>query len=59
MDFCPNCGCKRFEGACVNCHEETYIFQQHLEDPCCELSDEFMDKVRRQKREIERERSCS
>ena len=51
-DTCPNCGSKVYSGACVNCHEETYIYQQHLEEPSCELSDEFIKLVATQQAEI-------
>lgn len=29
--YCEDCGCKVFNGHCVNCHEETYIAQQYVE----------------------------
>lgn len=53
MSSCPDCGCKMYNGACVNCHEETYIYQQHLEEPCCALSDKFLEAVEIQKGQIE------
>ena len=26
---CEDCGCKTYNGACVNCHEEIYIEEQY------------------------------
>ena len=54
MGYCPDCGCKSYGGACTNCHEEIYIMQQHLEDPCCKLSDKFIKTVERQREEIDK-----
>lgn len=52
---CPNCGCKMYNGHCVNCHEETYIFEQYQEIDDDEfdeaLSDEFVNKIIEQERE--------
>ena len=52
---CPNCGCKMYNGHCVNCHEETYIFQQYQEIEDDEwdeaLSDEFVNKIIAQEKE--------
>ena len=52
---CINCGCKVYNGHCVNCHEETYIFQQYQEIEDDEwdeaLSDEFVDKIIAQEKE--------
>ena len=46
---CPDCGCKVYNGRCVNCDEESYIYEQDqwCEDPT-EHSKEFMDKVNEQ-----------
>jgi len=57
MDCCPDCGCGQYNGACVNCHEETYIMRQHIEEPCCRLSDEFIETVERQKNDIDQRQS--
>ena len=29
MPYCENCGCKEYNGACVNCHEAVYIEEQY------------------------------
>ena len=54
MATCPDCGCKMYNGHCVNCHEETYIYEQNQqnEQPIA-FSDEFIDKVNQQKEEAE------
>ena len=31
MSHCDNCGCRVYSGACVNCHEATYIEQQYVD----------------------------
>lgn len=31
MNYCENCGCKVYNGACTNCHEELYILDQYAE----------------------------
>jgi len=49
MTYCEDCGCKVFNGHCVNCHEEIYIAEQHFElGTWSECSDEFKDKVMEQ-----------
>lgn len=30
-NYCENCGCKVYDGHCVNCHEEIYIERQYQE----------------------------
>lgn len=46
MSYCENCGCKSYDGACTNCHEELYIAEQHYElGTWEECSDEFKQKV--------------
>jgi len=44
-----------YNGHCVNCHEETYIFQQYQEIEDDEwdeaLSDEFVNKIIAQEKE--------
>ena len=55
MGYCPDCGCKSYNGACTNCHEELYIIDQYyemegeLEYP---LSDEFVEKVELQRADV-------
>ena len=49
MTYCEDCGCKVFNGHCVNCHEEVYIYEQNqTNDELVSFSDEFMDKVKEQ-----------
>ena len=31
MSYCPDCGCKMYNGVCTNCHEEMYIAEQYNE----------------------------
>ena len=51
-DYCSDCGCKAFNGHCVNCHEESFIFDQNDEnDEPIEFSANFLNKVRKQDRE--------
>jgi hypothetical protein len=54
---CPDCGCKVYNGHCVNCHEETFIAEQNasLPEPCS-MSNEFWDKVRVQEKEARERR---
>lgn len=53
MNYCPDCGCKMYGGACTNCHEETYIAEQHYEQGTYnECSDKFKLTVERQAAEI-------
>lgn len=44
--YCENCGCRVYNGKCVNCHEETYIYEQNEanDEQIC-FSEEFMKKV--------------
>jgi len=52
-DYCVNCGSKEFGGACVNCHEETYIMETNDRDENpVEFSKGFHDKVNEQSVEI-------
>lgn len=55
MTTCPDCGCKMYNGHCVNCHEETYIYEQNQQAETIEemiaFSDEFIDKVKEQAEE--------
>lgn len=49
---CENCGCKMYGGACVNCHEETLIFEQWQDVEDSECSQEFVDEVQKQLKQI-------
>lgn len=52
-NICEDCGCKVYNGACVNCHEEIYIADQHLElGTYGEVSEEFKRKVEHQYGEV-------
>lgn len=31
MGYCPDCGCRMYNGACTNCHEEIYIEEQYYD----------------------------
>ena len=31
MKHCENCGCKVYKNGCVNCNEESYIYDQYIE----------------------------
>lgn len=44
-EYCKDCGCKIYGGHCVNCHEETFIYEQYRELNMPNPSEEFMDKV--------------
>lgn len=51
MGYCPDCGCKMYNGACVNCHEEVYIRDQY-EELGMPMSKEFEKKVEEKEREV-------
>lgn len=52
---CENCGCKVYNGHCVNCHEETYIAEQNAgNDEPCAMSQEFWNEVHRQEQEAKK-----
>lgn len=44
MSYCPDCGCKMYNGVCTNCHEEM-IIEQELYAFDIPISDEFNDKL--------------
>lgn len=44
-NYCEDCGCKVYDGHCVNCHEEFHIYNQYVKQGLPEPSKEFMDKV--------------
>lgn len=56
---CPDCGCKVYNGACVNCHEETFILDQYIEQGMDPPSNEFLDKVEAQREDIKRRKKLS
>ena len=50
--YCPDCGCKVYNGHCVNCHEETYIYEQNQQnDEMISFSDGFLAKVKQQEKD--------
>ena len=55
MDSCNDCGCRKYNGACTNCHEEIYIAQQYYEngDPLPPENTEFTKRLRKAEREIQ------
>ena len=48
--YCENCGCRMYGGICSNCQEELYIFENQSADIDFPLSDEFMQKVKEQRK---------
>jgi len=54
VSYCEDCGCKVFNGHCVNCHEELYIQDQYIEQgiPLPANDTEFMRRVREQEMQI-------
>lgn len=56
MSYCENCGCKVYGGHCVNCHEETFIFEQAQDLDDVTFSKEFLDKVNEQEQEAKRQK---
>jgi len=52
--YCDDCGCRVYNGHCVNCHEETYIAEQNYQnDEQIAFSEEFKEKLAIQKVEAE------
>ena len=52
---CVNCGCKVYNGHCVNCHEETYIAEQSWQnDEPTSFSQEFQNKLKEQAKEAKK-----
>ena len=50
--YCEDCGCRVYNGHCVNCHEETYIAEQNAgNDEMIAFSPEFKEKLESQKEE--------
>lgn len=45
---CPDCGTKYSDGYCPNCQEEAFIYETQTEFLPDRLSEEFMNKVRKQ-----------
>jgi len=53
VTYCENCGCKVFDGFCINCHEEIYIEEQYIDldmpvpEIISEKANEFREEVKR------------
>lgn len=48
-NYCDDCGCNVYNGHCVNCHEEVYIYEQHEELGFpIPLTKDFTNKVEQQ-----------
>lgn len=58
MAYCNDCGCKTSNGICSNCHEELYIVEYQGEYIDFDLSDEFLEKVEQQRKEIKDGKIC-
>lgn len=52
MKTCENCGCRIYDGACENCHEEIYIERQY-EDLKMQVPKVISDKAEEQRKEID------
>ena len=44
--YCDDCGCRKVDGYCTNCQEESYIAFEQAPDH--EFSPEFMEKSQEQ-----------
>lgn len=57
MGYCNNCGCKTSNDICSNCHEELWIteYQGDFID-YDHLSEDFVDKVKEQRRQIRKDK---
>jgi len=53
MELCEDCGCKVYNGACSNCHEEIYIEQQYY-DLDMDVPKIISDKASEQRTEIKK-----
>ena len=47
VDYCEDCGCKVYNGRCINCQEDLYIEDQYydLDMPLPDGDSDFMKKV--------------
>lgn len=59
MSYCENCGTKKSDGICPNCHEELFIVETQTEFLPDYLSQGFIEKVDRQRQEIKDEKERS
>lgn len=49
--FCEDCGCRKYDGACINCHEEIYIEQQYI-DLNMAIPKSILDKANEHRKKI-------
>jgi len=57
MEYCENCGCKVYQGACTNCDEEIYIAAQYYDQdmPLPDESSDFGQKlIKAEQRQLKR-----
>jgi len=50
MKTCEDCGCTLRNGICTNCEEELFIYDYQMDDWSLELSEEFKNKVKEQRK---------
>ena len=44
--YCEDCGCKVYNGYCLNCNEKHYIYEQNYSnDEPISFSYEFLEKI--------------
>ena len=57
MSTCPDCGCKVYNGRCVNCDEELFIIDQYEElgMPLPDEDTDFMKKARESELKLKEE----
>ena len=56
--YCKDCGCRVYNGHCVNCHEETYIAEQNYSsDEPIAFSKDFQNKLKIQEQEAKKIRN--
>jgi hypothetical protein len=53
-EACPDCGCRVYDGLCVNCDEENFIVDQYLANG--DSPPDVLDGTARQQRERRDER---
>ena len=57
--YCENCGCSLRYGICTNCLEELYIHDyqsEYISDP---LSNDFLEKIGQQRKELKERKRVS
>jgi hypothetical protein len=59
--YCEDCGCKTYNGRCVNCHEELYILDQYFEQgmPTPDPESDFMKRVAKETADVNRKTSTA